>query len=168
LAPHADWLLGLRWVSRLEQWPALLAAALSLGCAGAALWHGAWLGAAAALAHLALLAAAAALAPRRYCAALLGMVCIALVNYAVVLLVQPPQLALIELAHCGLGLAGLLAAAAALPRLRRAWAGVAKLAGRDDFRWLLTAAPLLLRWRVLAELQALNADGNAARPAGRD
>lgn len=164
---HSTWLRGLRWVGLFEYWPSLLLLLLIVLSGVAGVWQsGSANGLSTPLAHLLLFCTLAALAPRWLAAPLLGTLCISLLNYCVVLLIQPPALGLIDTIYCGLGLAAGLALLLRTPALRRHWAAVSGYRSQDDYRWLLTSAPLWLRWRLHDELAALPAPGQAASAAG--
>lgn len=153
LLPHLAWLRNLRWVGAFERWPSLIALLLIVLTGIAVTWQSPRaLGLATPLTHLALFGAITLCAPRRLTAPLLGTLCISLLNYGVVLLVQPPRLDLIDNAYRVLGVLALLLALWRIPGLATAWAGIGAYTQQDDFRWLLTSAPLWLRWRFEREL----------------
>jgi hypothetical protein len=158
IARELDWLAGLRWVGGLEYW---LTVAAAVGIAFTAFVAVGQTADPAALsisaAHFMLLVAAVAAAPRRLSWPLLATLVLSLLNYTILLLVHSPLLRTITLGYLWAGCAAGLAALAVGPGLTRRWAAIADYAGRDDFQWLLTAAPLWVRWRFMDELHAVQA-----------
>ena len=156
IATELEWLAGLRWISPLEYW-------LTLGAAIGILFTGyaavAQTGEASALsisaAHFMLLVAIVAAAPRKLAWPLLATLCLSIVNYAALLLMNSPLLQLITLSYLWMGCLAGLAALAVAPRLTRRWEAIAAYNTRDDFRWLVSEAPLWLRWRFQDEIQAV-------------
>jgi len=169
LAKHRDWLVRLRWVTFAERalaWGSLggcalmftvaavlaspLAALLSVG------------------GHLLLLLAVLVLVPRRFSTALLGIVLLSLLNFSIASLAQYALLTVIAWTYFILGLVLAAIALAAWPSFNRRWQAVADYRSRDDFRWLLTAAPLYLRWRMHNAIHELYEEtAESEEPAGK-
>ncbi len=153
--PHAGWLARLRWVGRWEP------AAFGLGLAGAllaglcgAVYLGAQAGALLAGGHLLLLAAVSAGAPRPYCAPLLALTGLSGLHAWLWLLQGLPHGRIIALGYliAGTLFAGLAGLAAG--RSAACWRALAGAKERDDFRWIVTRAPLILRWQVARHFAA--------------
>ena len=149
LKEYAAWLARLRWVGRWEP------AALALGCAGTALaafcgwiYLGAAAGALFLAGHLLALGAVLAAAGRPYTPALLGLCGLSGLHVWLWLMQGLPHGRVIALGYLIEGSACALLALLIAWRNAARWQALAKAQGRDDFRWLLTRAPLLLRWRV--------------------
>jgi len=149
LSEQLDWLVRLRWVSFAERalaWGCLIGCALMFTVAAVL---GSPLAAALSVdGHVLALLAVLALAPRRLSTALLGIVLLSLLNFSLASISQYASLAAIAWTYLAVGLVLAAFALAAWPRLNRRWRGVGEYRARDDYRWLLTRAPLLLRWRM--------------------
>lgn len=152
---HATWLRGLRWVSRAEAvllWASLV---LITSAVALALAQSSLLAVCAALAHLLLTLAAATLASRRTCVFWLGFFMLSLVNHGITFMRGMPGLESISLAYCAIGVIAMAAALATWQKMKRGWLGIAEYQARDDFRWLVAEAPLVLRFRVVIVLASL-------------
>jgi hypothetical protein len=158
IATHLDWLSNLRWVSTLEYW-------LTVCCGGgivvttvSAVWVS---GQAASLsipaAHLMLMVATLAVASRKLAWPLLATLCLSLLNYMLLLWVGSSLVARIALGYLWLGCAAGLVAALYSPAMARRWAAIGSYTSQDDFKWLLTTAPLWLRWRFMDEVETVKA-----------
>jgi len=149
LSEQLDWLVRLRWVSFAERalaWGCLIGCALMFTVAAVL---GSPLAAALSVGgHVLALLAVLALAPRRLSTALLGIVLLSLLNFSIASISQYASLAAIAWIYLAAGLVLAALALTAWPRLNRRWRGVGEYRERDDYRWLLTKAPLLLRWRM--------------------
>jgi hypothetical protein len=149
LKEHAAWLANLRWLGRWEP------AALILACAGtmlAAISGGVYLGLPAGGqllgGHLLALAAILLAVARPFSPALLVLCGLSGVHVWLWLMQRLPHGSVIAADYLIAG--GGLAAVAGFIALRnqRRWQALAQAQHHDDFRWLLTRAPLLLRWRI--------------------
>lgn len=155
LLQHILWLRDLRWVSRAETvllWACLLA---MLALAILAMVQSSLLALCTAGAHLMLVFAVVALAKRQTCVFWLAFLLLSMVNYEITCLRGLPGAELITTAYCVIGVVALAAALAAWSRLRKRWLGIAEYQTRNDFRWILTEAPLVLRHRVVIVLSTL-------------
>jgi hypothetical protein len=154
LRQEREWLRGLRWVDRAE-WVALAACPVVLGASG---WivvrsAGCSIGSIALAAHAVLATAALCFLPRGRGAVFAGIAMLSWIHYAIFALAGFSQLALIARAYGALSALALLAAIPWSIALVRRWTGIAAYSTRDDFRWLLTRAPLALRLPVLLQLR---------------
>jgi len=158
IASELDWLRGLRWVGGFEYWLTVAAAA---GIATTAFFAVAQTAEAASLsiaaAHFMLLVAAVAAAPRKLTWPLLATLCLSLINYGLLLFLNSTLLQDITLGYLWAGCAAGLAALIVSPGLTRRWDAISGYTSRDDFKWLLTTAPLWVRWRFMDEVQAVQA-----------
>lgn len=171
LDEHGVWLRSVRWVSAGEYALCWLVPVCSL-LAGAAGWHvSGWrTSLAAGAGHLLLGLDAAIAVSRRGAWMALAFVALSALNYALsitqVAAASPSAQGMHYVAVAILA-AGMLLAGLSLTSLRsqgRRWHALLKASTRDDFRWALTTAPLLFRWRVTARL---NADGAKPPLAGK-
>jgi hypothetical protein len=95
------------------------------------------------------------LAMRRTCVFWLAFLLLSTINYGITYMRGLPGAELITLAYCVAGVVALTTALVAWSKLRKRWLGVAEYQIRDDFRWILTEAPLVLRHRVVVALVSL-------------
>jgi hypothetical protein len=153
---HLDWLANLRWVSPLEYWLTVFCGGAIVVTLVAAVWT---TGKVEALsipaAHLMLLVAILDAAPRRLSWPLLATLSMSLLNYMLLLWFGSSLVSHIGLVYVWLGCAAGVVAALAAQRMTRRWAAIASYSGQDDFQWLLTAAPLWLRWRFMDEIEVV-------------
>lgn len=159
LTDHLDWLARLRWVSFAER--ALtygVGIAIVLMFVVAGVLADAWAALLSAGGHKLLLLAVLTLVPRRLSTALLGAVLLSLLNFTVAATAQYASLTVIAWVYMVLGLLLLPFTAAAWLRLNRRWRAVGDYRVQVDFRWLLTAAPLSLRWRMHSAVRELHAE----------
>jgi hypothetical protein len=155
LLQHKQWLRGLRWVSRAETvllWACLLA---MLALAILAMVQSSIVALCTTGAHLMLVFAVVALAKRQTCVFWLAFLLLSTINYGITYIRDLPGAELITIACCVVGVIALVAALASWFKLRKHWLGVAEYETRDDFRWILTKAPLVLRHRVVVALVLL-------------
>jgi len=99
--------------------------------------------------------AVVALAMRRTCVFWLAFLLLSTINYGITYLRGLPGAELITIAYCVVGVIALVATLASWSKLRKHWMGIAKYQTRDDFRWMLTEAPLILRHRLVMVLSML-------------
>jgi len=162
LGEHLDWLSRLRWVSFAElvlNYGAVIC--MGLMCAVVTVLGGAAPALLSAAGHVLLVAAVLVLAPRRLAAPLLGVVLLSLLNFSVAAIAQYASLAAIAWVYLVLGLLLLPFTVVGGLRLSRRWQGVGEYHARDDYRWLLTAAPLALRWQVQYAVRELSEEPDA-------
>lgn len=159
LDPNRDWLLGLSWVARSERVLVVVIIACAVIAGAAAGVAATWIaGVAGGTGHLLLLLPAVVIPRRRLSFTVLGLLALSAVNLLVAALARFPALELIALVYGGLGILGLSPALGIAGRRLRQWGRVADCSARDDFRWLLTEAPLMLRWRFAGLLRRLYSD----------
>ena len=164
LKAHLDWLQNLRWIGRTER-VLLIACAALLLLSLAVLpvfghWSAAW---PAALGHILLVLACGYLAPRWLSSAGLALIALSLLNFTILSFSPARGLAWLGIGIGGLGLLSLPFTIAGHFRLGRRWQATADYRGRDDFRWLLTQAPLVLRWQAARTLASLTGAGHDDR-----
>lgn len=156
LSLHLDWLKRLIWVSFFERVLTYAAAigvvmmfaiTAALGSIAAALLSVAG--------HVLLLLAVVVLVQRRFSTALLALMALSLLNYMLVSIAQYASLTAIGWVYLALGLMLLPFTIGAWLRLCRRWRKVGEYRERDDYRWLVTRAPLSLRWRTARVVDAL-------------
>ena len=156
LNTHGDWLRTLRWVSTTERVLPIVCGVLLLPALAipAAFGHfnAAW---SAAIGHALLLLAAAYLAPRWLSSACLALIALSILNFTILSISPLSGLAMLGGSIGWLGLLSLPLTIVGHFRLRRCWQAVAGYVTRDDFRWLLTQAPLMLRWQMRRGLRSL-------------
>jgi len=163
LGTHVDWLRTLRWISTAERVLPIVCGVLLLLAlvipAAFGHFNAAW---PAAIGHALLLLAAAYLAPRWLSSAGLALVALSILNFTILSFSPAGGLAWLGIIIGGLGLVSLPFTALSHLRLRRRWQAVGGYASRDDFRWLLTQAPLILRWQVRRALADVAGAGHGA------
>lgn len=167
LSVHRDWLRGLRWVSAAERVLLLAFAALFVIALAVPLVFADWKAVLpAAVGHALLLLAATSIALRRVSEACLALLALSLLNFSILSISPLGGLAMIGGSIGWLGLLSLPFTIVAHITLRHRWQAVAGYRGPDDFRWLLTSAPLILRWQMARALRELPG-ADAEPPAGR-
>jgi hypothetical protein len=163
LIAQAAWLGKLRLVSTAEVLAVWLTplAALALGALIAGV-SGPVLGLAITLCHLKWLAISLGALPRRF--ALLGAAFCLLSMGKFLMFGWMGFHRMHQLGYLYYGLTLLFACLAALAWIgyTRRWRALAEAYLRDDFRWLVTAAPLPLRWRAAVLLRRYTATNTAA------
>lgn len=149
MQPHLEWLRTLSWVSRAERVLLIAVIAISILAAVAISLTTTWqAGLFAGAGHLLLLAPAMVVPRRRLSFTALGLLALSAINILAAALVKFPSLPMISAVYLGLGLFGLSPAIGIWRQRMDQWKRVADYQTRDDFRWLLTEAPLLLRLRL--------------------
>lgn len=157
LSTHSDWLRSLRWVSTSERVLPIICGVLLLLTLAVPSAFGHWKAALpAALGHVLLLLAAAYLAPRWLSSACLALIALSMLNFTILSISPLSGLAMLGGSIGWLGLLSLPLTVVGHFGLRRRWLAVAGYATRDDFRWLLTQAPLMLRWQMRRGLRGLS------------
>ncbi len=154
LLREREWLARLRWVDRGEvAW--LIALPLAL-----LLWAGLLLALAAwptvlqvAASHAVLGACTLALAPRGRLPLWCGLVLLSMLHFAVFAAAGYAHLQLLATAYLVLACSALCWCTWLALRLLRLWRSLANCNKRDDFRWLITQAPLAVRWRAWCVLR---------------
>jgi len=147
LIKHRAWLTTLVWISDAECWlstftlTAMAIVPLLLG------WQAGWPAAIALFAnHLVLFLIVAAVVPRPWTTTALPLLLLSLANLALFAFTGAGGLPVIAIVYA---LATLIAAGIITPvwlKVTRRWRAIDTYETRDDFRWLVTQAPLLLRF----------------------
>jgi hypothetical protein len=162
-AEQLAWLRRLRWVSPLEciltgvccvGVLALFVLGITTGHPGEALLVCG--------SHVLVLVAVLVVAPRRTSSQWLALVALSLLNYGVALLNAFPGWQFIAWSYAVVGIVSAGWAVSGCPRLRVRWREVSGYRERSDFKWLLTEAPLALRFhfaRLVAGPQVTDSSG---------
>jgi hypothetical protein len=151
------WLSNLRWIDRAElAWLIALPLALLLW-AGLLLIYAAWPTVLlAAASHAVFGAVALALSPRGRLHIWCGLVALSLLHFFVFAAMGYAHLPELAAAYAVLASSALGLGAWRTVRLFQRWRGIAGYTLRDDFRWLITASPLVIRYRIVRVLRGVH------------